>query len=69
MPGRVNGKWEYVDYRGRRMSREKFEEFKIRFYKLQGWDVTSGFPTRKTLESLGLTHVADELDAKSKLGQ
>ena len=43
---RVNRKWAYVDYRGRRMSKAKFEEFKTRFYKLQGRDVSSACPTR-----------------------
>lgn len=69
MPGRKKGKWAYVDYRGRRMSKERFEEFKTKFYKLQGWDPATGYPTRKTLEELGLNHVADELEANKQLAK
>ena len=66
--GKVNGKWDYIDTLGRTFDQEKVEEFKTHFYKLQGWDVTSGYPTRRTLVSLGLAHVADELEKAGKLG-
>ena len=35
------------------------------FYEEMGWDVTTGAPTRKTLEHYGLGYVADDLE---KLG-
>lgn len=44
------------------------ELFKTNFYKLEGWDVNNGWPTRKTLEDLSLKKVADTLASKSKLG-
>jgi aldehyde:ferredoxin oxidoreductase len=69
LTGRKNGKWDYYNMLGRRMEKEKFEEFKTRFYKLQGWDTTSGYPTRKTLGSMGLDFVADELEKNGKLGK
>ena len=69
LPGRKNGKWVYFETLGRRIEKNKFEEFKTRFYTLQGWDTTTGWPTRKTLESLGLGFAADELEKNSKLGQ
>lgn len=45
-----------------------FEEWKTKFYKLEGWDAKTGQPTRPTLEKLGLKNVADELEAKGRLG-
>lgn len=69
LTGRKNGKWVYFNALGRRMNKGKFEEFKTRFYKLQGWDIATGYPTRGTLKSLGLEHVADELERNGKLGK
>ena len=69
LPGRENGEWTYIDAAGRYIDREKFEEFKTRFYQLEGWDPATGYPTRNTLESLGLGHVADELEENSTLGE
>ena len=43
------------------IDREKFEQLKDRFYRLRGWDVGTGQPTRNKLEELGLGDVADEL--------
>jgi aldehyde:ferredoxin oxidoreductase len=68
MPGKENGKWVYIDTLGRTFDRKGVEEFKTHFYKLQGWDVTTGYPTRQTLTSLGLSYVADELEKAGKLG-
>jgi aldehyde:ferredoxin oxidoreductase len=68
LPGRKNGKWDYINTRGRHIEKDKFEGFKTRFYKLQGWDPGSGYPTRQTLESLGLGYVADELKQHNRLG-
>jgi aldehyde:ferredoxin oxidoreductase len=69
MPGRENGKWQYIKTLGRTFNRDKFEEFKDRFYRLQGWDTSSGYPTAGTLQSMGLNYVADELRQKGKLGK
>ena len=69
LPGRRNGKWDYINTRGRHFERGKFDEFKTRFYQLQGWDTDSGYPTRGTLESLGLDYVADELQKNDLLGK
>ena len=33
------------------------------YLRLRGWDVKTGIPTRKKLEELGLSYVADELEA------
>jgi aldehyde:ferredoxin oxidoreductase len=69
LPGLKNGKWGYINTRGRHFERDKFDEFKTRFYKLQGWDTSSGYPTRKTMESLYLGYVADELQKNDRLGR
>ena len=39
----------------------KFEALKDRYYKLRGWNIETGWPTREKLEELGLQDVADEL--------
>lgn len=53
----------------RSLDREKFEQFKTIYYRLEGWDTANGWPTRTTLESLGLEHVADELEQNGRLGE
>jgi aldehyde:ferredoxin oxidoreductase len=68
MPGKENGKWGFYGYSKRTLDRDQFEEFKTRFYQLQGWDPATGYPTRATLESLGLGYVAAELEQSGKLG-
>jgi aldehyde:ferredoxin oxidoreductase len=68
MPGKEDGKWGFYGYAERTLDRDKFDEFKTRFYELQGWDTTTGYPTRSALESLGLKYVADELERNGKLG-
>ena len=68
MPGKEDGKWGFYGYSQRTLDRDKFDEFKTRFYELQGWDTATGYPTRATLESLALGYVADELEKNGKLG-
>jgi len=69
MPGKENGKWDYYGYSRRKLDRDKFDEFKTHFYRLQGWDTSSGYPKRSTLESLELGYLADELERNSKIGK
>jgi aldehyde:ferredoxin oxidoreductase len=54
---------------GRSLDKKKFEEWKTIFYRLEGWDTQSGWPTRKTLEGLDLGGVADALQAAGRLGE
>jgi len=68
LPGKENGKWDYHGYSKRTLDREKFDEFKTIFYRLQGWDTATGYPARAVLEELGLGYVADELEKEGKLG-
>jgi aldehyde:ferredoxin oxidoreductase len=51
-----------VHFEGLAKERGRLEAIKDRFYKLRGWDLTTGVPTRATLESLDLKDVADELE-------
>jgi aldehyde:ferredoxin oxidoreductase len=69
MPGKENEKWGFYGYSERTLDRDKFDEFKTRFYELQGWDTATGYPTRAALESLGLGYVADELEENGRLGE
>ena len=69
MPGIKDGTWGYFDYGDRHIDRDKFEQFKTRFYTLQGWETTTGYPTRPLLNRLGLGYVADELKQHGKLGK
>ena len=68
LPGREKGRWDYIRVNGRHLDKAKFEDFKTRFYTLEGWDPLSGWPKRKTLESFGLGYVADELQKRERLG-
>ena len=49
------------------IDRKKFEALKDRFYRLRGWDVKTGWPTRAKLEELDLKDVADALEKMEKL--
>jgi aldehyde:ferredoxin oxidoreductase len=69
LPGRVNRAWNYVNTKGQYIDKSRFEGFKSRFYKLQGWEESTGYPTKSTLTSLGLNAVADELKQKGRLGK
>jgi aldehyde:ferredoxin oxidoreductase len=62
------GVWSYTDLMGRSLDKGKFEEWKSVFYRLEGWDPKSGWPSRKTLEQLDLKFVADALSAAGRIG-
>jgi aldehyde:ferredoxin oxidoreductase len=64
-----NGQWGYDRVGQRLLDRTQFEDFKTRYYELEGWDPATGWPTRSTLESLGLGYVADELEREGRLGE
>ena len=53
---------------GRKLDRDKFEDWKTRFYKFEGYNPENGWPTRNTLEGMGLKRVADTMESKGKLG-
>jgi aldehyde:ferredoxin oxidoreductase len=68
MPVFENNEWAFKSVAGRILDRQKVEDWKTLFFKLEGWDVKSGWPTRETLVKLDLANVADELQAAGKLG-
>ncbi len=68
LPAKQKGKWIYEHTHGRSLDRDQFEDWKTRFYRFEGWDPKTGWPTRKGLESLGLKAVADELEKNNRLG-
>lgn len=68
LPVYENGKWSYSENLGRTLDREKFEDWKTRFYKHEGWDPKTGWPKESTLKKLGLDQVAEELKKLGKLG-
>jgi len=68
LPAYENGKWTYATNAGRRLDRNKFEEWKTKFYEFEGFNSSNGWPKRGTLESLGMKKVADTLQNKGKLG-
>jgi aldehyde:ferredoxin oxidoreductase len=63
-----NGKWSFQKQDDLYLEDAGVEQFKTHFYKLEGWDVKTGWPTRKTLEGLSLKKVADTMAAKGRLG-
>ncbi len=69
LPAYENGQWTYKNVTGRKLDRAKVEGWKTKYYKLEGWDPETGWPTRSTLEALDLGHVADELGKHKKLGR
>ncbi len=68
VPVYENGKWSWKDNDDMYFDEAGVELFKSHFYKLEGWDDKNGWPTRKTLEDLGLKNVADTMAGKGKLG-
>ncbi len=67
-PVYVDGKWSFENQDDMYLDKAGVEEFKTHFYKLEGWDASNGWPTRKTLDGLGMKKVADTMASKNKLG-
>ena len=68
MPVYDGSKWEWKPVRDMYLDEQGVEQWKTAFYKLEGWDPKTGYPVRKTLEDLGMKHVADVLQAKKQAG-
>jgi aldehyde:ferredoxin oxidoreductase len=63
-----DNKWQFSIENGMYIDDPKFEAWKTKFFKLEGWNTNTGWPTRTTLEGLGLKNVADDLSKVNKLG-
>jgi aldehyde:ferredoxin oxidoreductase len=68
LPVYDGSKWEWTNCRELYLDDSGVEQWKTSFYKVEGWDPKTGYPTRKTLEELGMKHVADVLEARKRLG-
>ncbi|MDI9613993.1 MAG: aldehyde ferredoxin oxidoreductase N-terminal domain-containing protein [Acidobacteriota bacterium] len=68
VPVYEEGKWRWDDLPDIYLDKAGVEEFKTHFYKLEGWDTDHGWPTRKTLEDLGMKKVADTMASRGRLG-
>jgi aldehyde:ferredoxin oxidoreductase len=68
LPMVIDGKWEYNQGQGRKLDRVKFEDFKTRFYKFEGYNPDNGFPTEATLAKMNMPKVAETLKKNDKLG-
>jgi aldehyde:ferredoxin oxidoreductase len=67
LPVYHDGTWSYEDCMGRKLDRDGVENFKTEFYRLQGWDESTGYPRRDTLEQLGLADQAATLARHNRL--
>jgi aldehyde:ferredoxin oxidoreductase len=61
MPGKDG---EIISKEGAVVDREKFEGMKDDYYRLRGWDIATGFPTRAKLNGLGMADVAADLEKR-----
>ena len=68
VPVYEDGKWSWQTLLDMYLDRAGVETFKTHFYKLEEWDVDTGWPTRSTLEGLGLKKVADTMAGRGRLG-
>ena len=66
VPGK-NG--EPVSRVGSVVDRQEFERMKDQYYRIRRWNIATGLQTRRTLESLGLKDVADDLEQRGLLGR
>lgn len=53
---------------GWKLDEELYNEMLDEYYELHGWNKVTSYPSRKTLEDLGLDYVADDLEKLGKLG-
>jgi len=61
VPGREG---EVISRSGAVVNREEFERMKDEYYRLRGWDVTSGLQTKKKLDELGLEDIMVDLEQR-----
>jgi aldehyde:ferredoxin oxidoreductase len=64
----ITKKWSYSLGSGKKLDRTRVEEWKTMFYDFEGFNTANGWPTRNTLEGMGLKKVADVMQAKNRLG-
>ena len=57
----------YPDADGKTVSEGEYNYLVDNYYRLRGWDLQTGWPTRETYEKYGLKDIADELENLDKL--
>ncbi|MEI6126292.1 MAG: aldehyde ferredoxin oxidoreductase C-terminal domain-containing protein, partial [Pseudomonadota bacterium] len=68
----LHGKWTTGPvsggrYTGAELEREKWEGMLEQYYATRGWEISTGIPSRETLDKLGLHDVAQDLQTMGKL--
>jgi aldehyde:ferredoxin oxidoreductase len=53
-----------ISVKGKALNREGFEQMKIEYYELRGWDAETGFLNKKKLEELDLSDLIEQLQGK-----
>ena len=56
-----------VSRKGAVVVKEEFEAMKDEYYRLRGWDVASGLPTRANMRELEMDDIADDLEDRGLL--
>lgn len=69
LPVYQDGEWIWGTNEGRTLDRDAFDDYKSRFYAVEGCDAQTGYPTRTELENLGLNDFAEALSSAGKLGE
>lgn len=57
----------FPDADGKTVSEEEYNYLVDNYYRLRGWDLKTGWPTRETYEKYGLKEIADDLEKLGKL--
>ncbi len=68
LPVLRDGEWVWDECEGRTLDRDRFDDYKTRFYEANGCNAETGYPTRAALEERDLAEYADALEAAGKLG-
>ena len=61
LPQRFLSPFESGPLAGSRINDQYLESMKQNHYRMMGWDVETGIPTRERLEEMGIDWVAEEL--------
>ena len=64
-----NGKWRNDRGTDMYLDRKGVDDFKTHFYALEGWDNEHGWPTKNTMNKLGLKRMVKPLKDAGKLGK
>ena len=54
-------------YKGERIDHEIWDKMLDTIYRLHSWDLSTGWQTRKGLEKIGLSDIANKLEKENRL--